>query len=377
MARLQADMNEALAAKDEATTSLMDRLKSALECTICTELVVGVRKASSNSLFLSHNNWKLYEIQAVSLNCMHTFCQVCIGQWRTGSQGYCPVCRADIVFTAKNHTQDNIVDILVNNGMTEEQQDHRRALVRQREEALDANPGFRNLGTMAIFRVAETVPNSEEGLPLAITILEEHQRTREFLLRLQRERILRRHDAVAWPYGDANPQAENRDANQFLARAQQHREFLQLYQNRVELRQDLIRRYQELLERHAEFMVTQEPNARASQLSRECVQRHRERLQGHEQLLEDEGRLILQYEEMVRHYEDLAGVAQRLRQEEEAEEQLANAPARTDNEEPHRNPPVEAQQPITLQVPLPDIRFRPVYSSTPMHQPGKGSTDCF
>jgi len=55
------------------------------------------------------------------------------------------VCRNPIILAAKNHTLDNIIEVLTANGMSEEQRTQRLDLIQQHTATLEAHPEFRDL----------------------------------------------------------------------------------------------------------------------------------------------------------------------------------------------------------------------------------------
>ena len=164
---------------------------------------------------------------------MHTFCLVCIGQWRKQSNNGCPVCRTAIKSIAKNHQVDSVVDVLVK-GMTQEQQSHRRELTQQHTEALEANPELGTLMTPTLLPAVDSttlsrlVNDSRDGVPFSLSVLEEIQRTRNVVLRCQKELIQRRQEEFSNRYGLVNP-PRNSDAAHYRARAQHHRELVRLF----------------------------------------------------------------------------------------------------------------------------------------------------
>ncbi len=70
--------------------------------------------------------------QATVLNCMHTFCQFCVNQWKK-NKVECPICRAPITTEGKNILVDNMIDAMVCS-LSEELKNRRKELVKQRQE---------------------------------------------------------------------------------------------------------------------------------------------------------------------------------------------------------------------------------------------------
>ena len=107
--------------------------------------VVCIRKyLLLNTNFININNIYLCK-QATSLNCMHTFCQFCINQWKK-NKVECPVCRAQITTEGRNLLIDNMIDAMVCT-LSEEIRNRRKELVKQRQE-LNVQQPIRKYGVM-------------------------------------------------------------------------------------------------------------------------------------------------------------------------------------------------------------------------------------
>ena len=262
---------------------------------------------------------------------------------------------------------------MLNSGFAEELRANRPDLIQQRIAELEANPDYGTLIALPASPPITNGPTVDDGIPFSISIMEEHQRTREFLLRVQRDRILQRQEEFAEHYGDPAQPVQNQNADEYRARAEHHREFVELYRQRVESRQDIISRYETLLELHRLLTAPGQPipTDRIQQWSRESVERHRERLEGHQHLLQDEQTLIQQYQEMVRHFENLVQVALLV----ENAEMETRRDAVSQEADQH-SPAVEMANAEPLIVDhfhfaLPDVRFRPGFVSTPLQGSGK------
>ncbi|KFP45047.1 E3 ubiquitin-protein ligase RNF8 [Chlamydotis macqueenii] len=82
-----------------------DVLENELQCTICSE----------------------HFIEAVTLNCAHSFCSYCINEW-TKRKVECPICRQEIKSKTRSLVLDNCIDRMV------EKLDCRLTLIRERKE---------------------------------------------------------------------------------------------------------------------------------------------------------------------------------------------------------------------------------------------------
>jgi len=102
--------NASTKARSDFVGKLEDVVENELQCGICSELLVF----------------------AVSLNCMHTFCQFCISQWKK-NKVECPICRAPIKTEGRSFVIDSAIDGIVST-LSEEMQRRRKELVQQRRE---------------------------------------------------------------------------------------------------------------------------------------------------------------------------------------------------------------------------------------------------
>ncbi|XP_061668573.1 E3 ubiquitin-protein ligase rnf8 [Syngnathoides biaculeatus] len=97
-------------AKDEVVTQVTDVLENELQCVICSELF----------------------IEAVILNCAHSFCRFCIKQWRK-KKDECPICRQAIKTQTRCLALDNCIDSMVEN-LSLDIKVRRQALISERKE---------------------------------------------------------------------------------------------------------------------------------------------------------------------------------------------------------------------------------------------------
>ncbi|NWS65452.1 RNF8 ligase, partial [Crotophaga sulcirostris] len=98
------------AQKEEVLNQMNDVLENELQCTICSE----------------------HFIEAVTLNCAHSFCSYCINEWMK-RKVECPICRQEIQSKTRSLVLDNCIDRMVEK-LDVEMKEHRLALIRQRTE---------------------------------------------------------------------------------------------------------------------------------------------------------------------------------------------------------------------------------------------------
>ncbi|NXG67578.1 RNF8 ligase, partial [Hemiprocne comata] len=98
------------AQKEEVLNQMNDVLENELQCTICSE----------------------YFIEAVTLNCAHSFCSYCINEW-TKRKVECPICRQEIKSKTRSLVLDNCIDRMVEK-LDLEMKQHRLTLIRERKE---------------------------------------------------------------------------------------------------------------------------------------------------------------------------------------------------------------------------------------------------
>ncbi|NXF62768.1 RNF8 ligase, partial [Ciccaba nigrolineata] len=98
------------AQKEEVLNQMNDVLENELQCTICSE----------------------HFIEAVTLNCAHSFCSYCINEW-TKRKVECPICRQEIKSKTRSLVLDNCIDRMVEK-LDVEKKEHRLTLIRERKE---------------------------------------------------------------------------------------------------------------------------------------------------------------------------------------------------------------------------------------------------
>ncbi|XP_044927102.1 E3 ubiquitin-protein ligase RNF8 isoform X7 [Mustela putorius furo] len=97
------------AQKEEVLSHVNDVLENELQCIICSE----------------------YFIEAVTLNCAHSFCSYCINEWMK-RKVECPICRKDIKSKTHSLVLDNCINKMVDN-LSSEVKERRIVLIRERK----------------------------------------------------------------------------------------------------------------------------------------------------------------------------------------------------------------------------------------------------
>ncbi|NWI56317.1 RNF8 ligase, partial [Calyptomena viridis] len=98
------------AQKEEVLNQMNEVLENELQCTICSE----------------------HFIEAVTLNCAHSFCSYCIEEW-TKRKVECPICRQEIKSKTRSLVLDNCIDRMVEK-LDVKMKEHRLTLIRERKE---------------------------------------------------------------------------------------------------------------------------------------------------------------------------------------------------------------------------------------------------
>uniref|UniRef100_UPI003AB082EE E3 ubiquitin-protein ligase rnf8 isoform X2 n=1 Tax=Centroberyx gerrardi TaxID=166262 RepID=UPI003AB082EE len=106
------EKEKARAQKEEVVTQVTEVLENELQCIICSELF----------------------IEAVILNCAHSFCFHCIKEWRK-RKDECPICRQVIQSQTRCLALDNCIDSMVDN-LSLDMKARRQTLITERK----ANP---------------------------------------------------------------------------------------------------------------------------------------------------------------------------------------------------------------------------------------------
>ncbi|XP_023120123.1 E3 ubiquitin-protein ligase rnf8 isoform X2 [Amphiprion ocellaris] len=103
------EKEKARAQKEEVVTQVTEVLENELQCIICSELF----------------------IEAVILNCAHSFCCYCIKLWRK-KKDECPICRQVIQSETRCLALDNCIDSMVEN-LSLDMKARRQALISERK----------------------------------------------------------------------------------------------------------------------------------------------------------------------------------------------------------------------------------------------------
>ncbi|XP_068433873.1 E3 ubiquitin-protein ligase rnf8 isoform X2 [Clinocottus analis] len=109
LALTKEEKEQARAQKDEVVTQVTEVLENELQCIICSELF----------------------IEAVILNCAHSFCSHCIKQWRK-KKDECPICRRAIQSQTRCLALDNCIDSMVEN-LSLDMKSRRQTLISERK----------------------------------------------------------------------------------------------------------------------------------------------------------------------------------------------------------------------------------------------------
>lgn len=105
------EKEKARAQKEEVVTQVTEVLENELQCIICSELF----------------------IEAVILNCAHSFCCYCIKQWRK-KKDECPICRQAIQSQTRCLALDNCINSMVEN-LSLDMKARRQTLITERKAA--------------------------------------------------------------------------------------------------------------------------------------------------------------------------------------------------------------------------------------------------
>ncbi|XP_053738155.1 E3 ubiquitin-protein ligase rnf8 isoform X1 [Synchiropus splendidus] len=113
---LELTKEKARAQKEEVVTQMNEVLENELQCIICSEFL----------------------IEAVTLNCAHSFCSYCISQWRK-KKDECPICRRPIVSLTRCLALDNCINGMVDK-LSLEMKTRRQTLISERKALSPPEP---------------------------------------------------------------------------------------------------------------------------------------------------------------------------------------------------------------------------------------------
>ncbi|ROL43035.1 E3 ubiquitin-protein ligase rnf8 [Anabarilius grahami] len=142
------EKEKAKAQKEEVVTQMTEVLESELQCSVCSELF----------------------IEAVTLNCAHSFCQHCIREWRK-RKDKCPMCWQTITSQTRSLVLDNCIDRMVEN-LSADMRERRLGLINERKaqnltkqhEALVIREGLKQLSSASAV-IHPTGPHGERTSP--------------------------------------------------------------------------------------------------------------------------------------------------------------------------------------------------------------------
>ncbi|RVE55715.1 hypothetical protein OJAV_G00228710 [Oryzias javanicus] len=103
------EKERARAQKEEVVTQMTEVLENELQCIICSELF----------------------IEAVTLNCAHSFCSYCINQWRKKKEE-CPICRQAITSQSRCLALDNFIERMMEN-LSLDVKEKRQSIINERK----------------------------------------------------------------------------------------------------------------------------------------------------------------------------------------------------------------------------------------------------
>lgn len=106
--RTKEEKDKVQAQKEEVLSHMNDVLENELQCIICSE----------------------YFIEAVTLNCAHSFCSFCISEWMK-RKVECPICRKDIESRTNSLVLDNCISKMVER-LSSDVKERRSVLIRER-----------------------------------------------------------------------------------------------------------------------------------------------------------------------------------------------------------------------------------------------------
>lgn len=114
-------------------------LENELQCIICSELFIKARRQAWFYYLTGGESYGPAEnpsvgsvsLQAVILNCAHSFCSYCIEQWRK-KKDECPICRQAILSQTRCLALDNCISSMVEN-LSLDMKARRQTLIAERK----------------------------------------------------------------------------------------------------------------------------------------------------------------------------------------------------------------------------------------------------
>lgn len=105
------------------------------------------------------------DLQAVSINCSHSFCSYCLEKWMVVKR-QCPVCRAPVISTVPVIALDSYISRMVDETFSEDMKSRRQAVIKERQGLCSFHSGISTAILILIKHKCETV--TEEFLNIWI-----------------------------------------------------------------------------------------------------------------------------------------------------------------------------------------------------------------
>uniref|UniRef100_A0A3P9HR48 E3 ubiquitin-protein ligase CHFR n=1 Tax=Oryzias latipes TaxID=8090 RepID=A0A3P9HR48_ORYLA len=133
------EKERARAQKDEVVTQMTEVLENELQCIICSELF----------------------IEAVTLNCAHSFCSYCITQWRKKKEE-CPICRQAITSQSRCLALDNFIERMMEN-LSLDVKEKRQSVINERKGEQVCESSVQSAANAAEVMVIHDDDSSSDG----------------------------------------------------------------------------------------------------------------------------------------------------------------------------------------------------------------------
>ncbi|XP_043916902.1 E3 ubiquitin-protein ligase RNF8 isoform X2 [Protopterus annectens] len=142
------EKEKVMAQKQVVLTQMSDVLENELQCIICSE----------------------HFIEAVTLNCSHSFCSYCITEWKKRKHE-CPICRQTICTQTRSIVLDNCIERIVEN-LGAEVKERRATLLQERKEkkqeevvsVSDSDSDSSDISSVLSLRSYETYSDTPSGV---------------------------------------------------------------------------------------------------------------------------------------------------------------------------------------------------------------------